>query len=139
MRPIDAYVVFWETVTPAALDRLDQVFAPDIRFQDPFNDSRGYDALRGVLMSMFRHLDEARFVVTRAADAGDGIWLLRWDFTCRFRGRDWQLPGMSEVWLGDDGRATIHIDHWDSGTHFYARLPLLGGLIRLIRRRMGDH
>ncbi len=136
MRPIDAYVAFWETVTPSGLDRLDRVFAPDIRFQDPFNDIRGHDALRAVLAPMFRHLDDPRFVVTRTADAGDGVWLLRWDFACRFRGRDWGFPGMSEVCLGPDGRAVAHIDHWDSGTHFYARLPLLGGVVRLIRRRM---
>lgn len=139
MRPIDPYVTFWETIAPASLDRLDEAFAPDIRFQDPFNDVRGHDALRAVLAPMFKHLEGPRFAVTRAADAGQGAWMLRWDFTCRFRGQDWGFPGMSEVWLGADGRAHAHVDHWDSGTHFYARLPVLGGIVRLVRRKMGQH
>jgi len=139
MRPIDPYITFWETIAPASLDRLDTVFAPEIRFQDPFNDVSGHDALRAVLAPMFKHLDRPRFEVTRAADTGQGVWLLRWDFTCRFRGRNWGFPGMSEVWLNADGLAHAHVDHWDSGTYFYARLPIVGGVVRLIRRKMGQH
>lgn len=139
MRPIDPYVAFWETISPASLDRLETVFAPEIRFCDPFNDVGGIAALRAVLAPMFRHLQDPGFSVTRAADAGDGVWLLRWDFACRFRGRDWGFPGMSEVRLNADGRAAAHTDHWDSGTYFYGRLPLIGGVVRLIRRQMGRH
>jgi limonene-1,2-epoxide hydrolase len=139
MRPIEPYIRFWETISPAALDHLDRTFAPDIRFRDPFNDISGTAALRAVLEPMFRHLEDPRFAVSRAADAGDNVWLLRWDFTCRFRRRDWRLPGMSEVVLSQDGRAAVHIDHWDSGTYFYGQLPLLGGIIGFIRRRVGRH
>lgn len=139
MRPIDRYVRFWETVSPGNLDRLEEVFAPDIHFRDPFNDIQGTPALRALLASMFETLEVPRFSVTRAADAGDGTWLLRWNFSCRFRGKPWEIPGMSEVELQADGRASRHIDHWDSGTYFYGRLPLLGGVIDLIRRRAGRH
>jgi hypothetical protein len=43
---------------------------------------------------------------------------------------------MSEVAFGADGRALSHIDHWDAGGQFYARLPVLGTLIRLVKRRL---
>jgi hypothetical protein len=29
-----------------------------------------------------------------------------------------------------------HIDHWDSGEQFYRRLPVLGWLIGLVRKRL---
>ena len=35
-----------------------------------------------------------------------------------------------------DGRVLSHLDHWDAGGQFYARLPVLGTLIRLVKRRL---
>lgn len=135
MRPANAYLRFFETMTPATIHELAHVVTVDVRFTDPFNDVVGVDAMRRVLAKMFEDVEEPRFQVTHAVDAGDGVCLVRWMFRCRFRGRPWQVPGMSELHLASDGRVAVHIDHWDSGRHFYARLPLIGTLIRFIRRR----
>ena len=43
----------------------------------------------------------------------------------------------SEVTFSDDGtRISSHVDHWDSGMAFYARIPLLGWFIRRLAARM---
>jgi len=31
---------------------------------------------------------------------------------------------------------TYHRDYWDTAEELYAKLPLLGGLMRLLRRRL---
>lgn len=134
-RPADAYLRFFENLTPQSLARLDDVVTPDVRFRDPFNDVAGVDAMRRVLAKMFQDVDDPVFRVTHAAEAGDGTCLVRWTFDCRFRGRSWQVIGTSELHLAADGRVVAHIDHWDSGRQFYEKLPLIGAMLRFIRRR----
>lgn len=133
--PAQAYARFWQDMTPASLDRLDTVFAPDIHFRDPFNDVRGRDRMRAILDHMFTATQKPRFVVTDIAESGRAAYL-RWDFTFEVRGRALRIEGISEVRFNADGLAVEHIDHWDAAAQFYERLPALGGLLRLIRRRM---
>jgi hypothetical protein len=45
------------------------------------------------------------------------------------------IPGMSEILFGPDGRALRHFDYWDAG-RVYEMVPLLRGLIHLVRRRL---
>jgi steroid Delta-isomerase len=43
---------------------------------------------------------------------------------------------VSEVRVDAAGRVTEHVDHFDAGSQLYARLPVVGPLVRLVRRRL---
>ncbi|MFM2059344.1 MAG: hypothetical protein RLY71_3729, partial [Pseudomonadota bacterium] len=45
------------------------------------------------------------------------------------------IRGCTHFQFGADGRVTLHRDYWDAAEELYAKLPLLGGLMRLLRRR----
>lgn len=134
--PIAGYLQFFETLTPASLDRLADIYTEDARFADPFSDVRGLAAIRHVFEQMFRYAPDARFTLSESAWSGER-WLLYWsmEFTGR-NGAPWRIDGTSRVLVADDGRVSEHLDYWDSGRQFYERLPLLGSIIRLIRRRI---
>lgn len=135
--PARAYIRFYESMTPESLDRLPEVVAPDIRFVDPFNDVTGIAAMRRILEKMFADLGNPRFVVTHCAWAGQTC-LLRWRFSAlgRSDATEWLIVGMSELEFAPDGRVRSHIDHWDAGRQVYEKVPVLGALIRFIRRRL---
>ena len=133
---VAAYVAFYEALSPGSLAQLDKLCAPDVRFRDPFNDVTGIAAYRAILTRMFDDVTAPRFAVKDWALSGR-VAYLRWDFTFTSRkGTPWHIEGMSEVHFDHAGRVAAHLDHWDSGSQFYARLPLFGGLIRLIRRQL---
>ena len=134
---VAAYAEFYEQLTPDTIDALDALCAPNIRFRDPFNDVTGLAAYKTILARMFQDVDEPRFVVADWALSGR-VAYLRWDFTFKPQGgrRSWHFEGMTEVQFDDQGRIAAHLDHWDSGTQFYARLPLIGAVIRRIRKRL---
>ncbi len=139
---IDAYVRFFETLTPETLDALRDHVAPDVRFKDPFNDVTGIDAITAIFEHMFETVEEPAFRVLHRAQSAedDSVWFLRWRLTGRLPallGGDWHVAGMSEIHLAPDGRVAAHIDYWDAGRHLYERLPLIGPIIRLLRRRAG--
>lgn len=133
---IDAYLQFFETLAPASLDQLAAVYTEDARFADPFSDVRGVEAIRRVFEHMFEYAPDARFTVHDSAWSGER-WFLYWtmEFTGR-GGQPWRITGTSRVAINDDGRVIEHLDYWDSGQQFYGRLPVLGAVIRAIRRRM---
>lgn len=127
---LDDYVAFFERITLDRLGELDALVTPDVRFKDPFNDVRGVDNMRRALALAFEH-GTPRFEVIDRARGHHAAYLL-WRYT---HGPDFSLEGMSEIRLAPDGRIAEHIDHWDSGTQFYARIPVLGWLIGRVRSR----
>ena len=131
---------WWEHLTPASLATLTSVYDEHLHFVDPFNDVRGAAALLALLMRMFERLDEPRFVMLDVASQAHGAVLI-WDF--HYRLRDWQptrqrlIHGASHVRFGADGRVIEHRDYWDAAAQVYAQLPLLGGVLRWLRHRIG--
>lgn len=124
------YAAWFETLSPAGIGELDRLVAPSVRFRDPFNDVVGIDAMRRVLEKMFEDVPDTRFTIT---DIGFGsVAYLRW----HFQGGKWSADGVSEIAFDAEGRVTSHIDHWDSGRDIYAKLPVVGAVIRLIRRKI---
>jgi hypothetical protein len=127
---------FYESLTPAALDRLGELYAPSARFIDPFNDVSGLAPLRGVFEHMFQSLDGPRFTVLEAM-AGERSGFLLWTF--RFRrggGQEQQILGTTHLRFDDEGRVLLHHDHWDAAGQLYETLPLIGALMRWLRRRL---
>jgi len=135
---ITAYVAFYETLSPQSLANMETVVAPDVHFRDPFNDVRGLDAYRRILTKMFEDVPDIKFTVGYHAVA-DNTGILRWRCTGTVKimgNKPWIVEGMSELRFAPDGRVREHIDYWDAAGQFYERLPVIGGILRLIRRRV---
>jgi hypothetical protein len=135
---LDTYARYWATMTRASVPELRRLAAPGLRFRDPFNDIVGIDRVVAMLDAMYDTLDSPRFVIIDQTVGAQASYL-RWRMTCRPKGRggpDWVIEGMSEVRFDDEGRVVDHLDHWDAASQFYEHLPVLGTILRWVRRRM---
>lgn len=133
-------IEFFEALTPADLARLDILYSADAQFRDPFNDVRGIPAIRRVFEHMFESLDGPRFVVREAIVEGEQCFLV-WDFVFRFRrgagGSEQVVRGGSHLRFSPlDGRITLHRDYWDAAGELYEKLPVVGALMRWLKRRV---
>ncbi len=129
-------VALFEQLTPAALARLGEVYADEVRFVDPFNDVTGLAPMRRIFEHMFETLQAPRFTVLTRFAAGDEAFLT-WDF--RFRrgtGAELLIHGGSHLRFAPDGRVLLHRDYWDAAQQVYEQLPLLGAVLRWLRRRI---
>ena len=130
-------VAFFEHIAPADVARIGEIYAADAYFRDPFNEVRGVEAIARVYASMFEQLDDCAFVIAETLAEGDGA-LLVWDFT--FRIRRWPLRttrtihGATHLKFAPDGRVAYHRDYWDAAEELYAKLPLIGPLLRMLRK-----
>ena len=132
---IDAIIEWFEALTPQSVARAGEIYAPDASFKDPFNEVRGVEAIRRIFAHMFDQVGEPRFEVT-ARWEGEAGAVLAWDFTFRRGGRAHLIRGISHLRLAPDGRIASHRDYWDAAGELYETVPVLGALMRLVRRRL---
>lgn len=135
---VQRIVEAFERLRRADVERMDALYTADARFKDPFNEVQGVAAIQQIFRHMFAALDEPRFVIRDVLVDGDQCFL-SWDFLFRMRRfrRDAQcIRGGSHLRLAADGRIAEHRDYWDAAEELYEKLPLLGGLMRWLRRRI---
>lgn len=129
---LDALTAYFQELTPQSLARLPEFYTEDAFFKDPFNEVRGSKAIRRIFEHMFTQVEAPRFVVTeRLADDNSAllIWELRY-------GKGERIRGVSHLRFADDGRVAYHRDYWDAAEELYMKLPVLGALMRWLRRRL---
>ncbi len=130
-------VTLFETLAEADIDRLGEHYSADAYFKDPFNEVRGVPAIQGVFRHMFVALRDPRFVV-RDVVANDQQCFITWDFLFHFRRFDPALQtvrGCSHLRFDSKRRVCFHRDYWDAAEELYEKLPLVGGLMRWLKRR----
>ena len=131
---------FYETLEPRSLERLGEVYAPDVYFRDPFNEVRGVDAIRVIFARMFEQLADCRFEIVETAVEGANAFMT-WNMRFRIRRHRPEvvqtIHGATHLRFQSDGRVSYHRDYWDAAEELYAKLPVVGGLMRYLKRRMG--
>ncbi|QCB47296.1 nuclear transport factor 2 family protein [Hydrogenophaga sp. PAMC20947] len=130
-------VAFFESLTPVSLRQLPTVYSEEARFIDPFNDVCGLPAISQVFAHMFDNLQGPRFRVLQTITEGDHCFML-WDFhfTRQAGAPGQRVHGGSHLHFAPDGRVDWHRDHWDPAREIYETVPLLGSVMRWLRRRL---
>lgn len=131
------YATVFEQLTPNGLWLLHDVMARNVRFRDPFNAVEGIDHVEAIFAHMFETCAEVHFRVQERMRRGPrGMLLWTMDMTLR-GGRSLRIEGTSVVDLDPaSGLVLAHVDHWDAAGQFYEKFPLIGPLLRRLRRRL---
>jgi steroid Delta-isomerase len=140
---LDELIDFYQTLTPESVARFPEFYADNAWFKDPFNEVRGLPAIQRIFTHMFSQVAEPRFVITERVGAGgtapEGVMLV-WEFCCRVRrwGREeaMMMRGVSHLKFDSAGKVVFHRDYWDTAEELYMKLPVLGGLMRGLRRAL---
>ncbi len=135
---VTRFIAFFENLSPADVATIGQFYAPQARFKDPFNEVQGVPAIQGIFAHMFEALEQPRFVVTGRVVQGQQCFLT-WDFLFAFKdfhkGVTQTVHGASHLVLDEQGLVNLHRDYWDAAEELYEKLPVVGALMRWLRRR----
>jgi len=135
---VNHIVEVFQGLTPKAVETLNAIYAPDARFKDPFNDVRGLADIQHIFRHMYVALENPRFVITERIVQGRQCFLA-WEFRFCFRrfkqGREQCILGGTHLALNARGLITFHRDYWDAAEELYEKLPLVGSLMRWLKRR----
>jgi steroid Delta-isomerase len=132
---------YFEQLSPRSVQDLAQYYAADARFKDPFNAVCGSAAIEQIFVHMFRTLEQPHFVVTEQVVQGRQCFMT-WEFRfrfCNFRRAEQQvIRGASQLLFSEAGLVTLHRDYWDAAEELYEKLPLVGALMRWLKRRINN-
>jgi limonene-1,2-epoxide hydrolase len=135
---VDRIVQAFQTLTPAGVDALDAIYAPDARFKDPFNDLQGLNEIQRIFRHMYVNLENPHFIITGRI-VQNAQCFLTWEFRFGFKrfkqGQAQCILGASHLVLNADGRIALHRDYWDAAEELYEKLPVVGSLMRWLKRR----
>lgn len=119
--------------------KIDRVYAADAYLNDTLKESEGVEQIREYFIESARAVHECRVDVADWTRS-DGDYYFRWIMTIRFKrfggGRETRSIGVSHVRFDAEGRVALHQDYWDAASGLFEHIPLVGGLIRLIKRRL---
>lgn len=137
---IAAYGAAWEALTPDGIGDLLALTSPAIRFTDPFNDVTGREGYRAVLEKMFRDVASVRSTVRDIAISGRDPargylrWQVAWTAKGKSTGPETVIEGVSEIRVDHQGLIACHFDYWDPARTVYETIPVLGAVLRAIRK-----
>jgi hypothetical protein len=117
------------------------LYAPGAYLNDCLTVVVGAEAIEAYFVRSVAAARQIHFDFNDIALSIDGHdYYVRWQMTLekRFLGRGLPLriPGVSHFRFDARGRILVHRDFWNTGSALYERIPLLGWLIRRIRKRI---
>jgi ketosteroid isomerase-like protein len=134
-------VHFFEHLQPADLSRIDKLYTTDAHFKDPFNQVQGLPAIAHVFEHMFEALQAPRFVITSQVLQGEQCFVT-WDFLFAMPrmdgGQTQTIRGATHFVLREEAgvwRVAVHRDYWDAAEELYEKLPVVGSLMRWLKKR----
>jgi hypothetical protein len=138
---LDRFEAFFSQFAGDRVGRLlEQTYAADVWFNDTLKTVRGRDALGRYLHESAAAVEECRVEVLDRTRVQPGEFLLRWRMMIRFRklrrGIDTWTVGVSHLRFDADGRVAYHQDYWNAADGVYEHVPVLGALIRAVKRRL---
>lgn len=135
---VAALVAYFESLSPDSVKQIGHYYAAQARFKDPFNDVTGISDITRIFQHMFVALVAPRFVVTTHMCQGTQCFLT-WEFRFEFRnyqkGTEQVILGASHLVFDARDHVVLHRDYWDAAEELYEKLPLVGGLMRWLKRR----
>ena len=136
---VDQLVQYFESLSPARVARMGEFYAQQVWFKDPFNEVQGLAQVQHIFSHMYVALDKPRFVVTQRVVDGQQCFLT-WDFEFYFRNRRGALlqtiRGTSHLKFNAAAQVVYHRDYWDAAEELYEKLPLLGSLMRWLKKKI---
>jgi len=133
---IESLKIQYEQISVESVDQLIQLYSPDARFKDPFNLVFGRDAIRDIFLKMFEQVDSPQFVIREVLQQESSACLL-WEFKFKFKRWDTSeksLTGVSWLQFDHTNLVSSHTDYWDPTEGIYEHLPLIGSLMRGLKK-----
>jgi hypothetical protein len=134
------YAVFYEKLSADdGIEHYCKVFDKNVYFEDPFHQCRGVDELYHVFEKMYETLHMPRFTINEII-CNEQTAYIRWVF-------DYQrtpiapvekFTGVSRVQFLHNGKVISHVDYWDAAQHVYEKVPLLGSILSMIKKKIAS-
>ena len=134
----EKYVTFFDRLdknTP--IEEYKNYFDENSYFEDPFQKVVGVDKIYHIFEDMYAKLHNPRFMIEEFV-SNNNLSYIKWTFIYQMdeNSQEQSFVGVSRVRFGENAKVLSHVDFWDAGANIYEKIPILGSVIRYIKRKI---
>lgn len=119
---------------------LSEIYATEVEFVDPLHRISGLDSLVRYFEHLYTNVASCQFAIEHVIESEQEA-ALYWTMTYQHKrlngGKAISVEGHSHL-KAENGLVLYHRDYLDVGAMLYEHVPLLGNVIRTIKKRSGD-
>lgn len=136
----DRVQVAYKCLDSEQLATLETLYTEDVHFEDPAHALQGRKTLMAYFASMFKNLDSCSFKFHQTLISDTDIFMSWTMFISHPKlrsGETIRVEGGSLL-KTRNGKIFFHRDYFDMGAMLYENLPVLGLIVRKIKRQFGQ-
>lgn len=116
---------------------LNEIYAEDIIFTDPIHKIKGIENLKSYFKNLDDNLIEGSFHFSDESSHDNTVYL-QWEMnlTLKRPKKKIQASGISVLTI--EQKITKQRDYFDAGELFYENIPVLGGIIRFLKKKIAN-
>lgn len=139
---LERFQTFFENMTPEQVrDKVAKVYAKDAWLYDTLVLHQGIGEISPYFIRTAQRAAGVRVEVLDILRSGNDFYL-KWsmdiDWSAFKKGKTTRSFGMSHLRFNEAGQVILHFDFWDSTNGFFEHLPLMGAVIRWIKRKVAS-
>lgn len=134
---MQAFLDMYKTLHAGNLHMLKEVYREDICFVDPAHEIQGIDRLTQYFQGLYQNVRSISFTFAEPMIAGHEAyvrWIMEFIHPRLAGGRPVTVEGVSYIKWDDAGLIFYHRDYFDLGALLYEHVPLLGQIIRNLKK-----
>ena len=134
---VEQFKAYFSELNLSDLETINDFYSENILFQDPLHEIQGRENVREYFEKLNQNLISGAFTFTDEAIKGNTAFL-QWEMNLQLKRpkKKIQVSGISVLTI--DQKITSHQDYFDAGALFYEHVPILGGLIRFLKRKIAN-
>ena len=151
MNAIAKFETFYQNLASMKVEELPSLYSHDVIFIDPIARHKGIDAVKTYFSKLLENAKHCTFTIhlveqtspvkqTNEKNIAQPTYLVTWTmiFTSdrMNKGQPITVDGITHLKIKDD-KIAYHRDYYDLGQMVYENIPLLGRLIKMIKRTIG--
>lgn len=139
MTPLERFTDIYLKLDRDHLDLLDQIYSDDITFIDPAHQINGLTGLKEYFSKLYQNISHIDFFFESTIMEDQQVtiaWVMEFSHPRLANNQTISINGCSWLIFDAQGKAVYHRDYFDLGAMLYEQLPVLGHIVRSIKRRL---
>jgi hypothetical protein len=134
------FLAMYQRLSLDNLHILAEVYSKDVQFIDPAHKITGLTNLTQYFAALYKNVESIEFSFDHMLEndsEGYVQWLMTFSHKKLAGGKPISVNGTTFLQFDSEGKVYYHRDYFDLGAMLYEQLPLLGRLVKLIKKGLG--
>lgn len=121
------------------IDQLGDFYTDDAEFIDPVSHMKGLPGIKKYYANVYKNVESIRFdfkEIQYDKLTFYAQWVMTFSTKTLNGGKPFAVDGISVMKFNENGKVFFHRDYTDLGSMVYEKVPLLGTVIRMIKKTM---